>query len=172
MFQLFAWLKSSLLDNINIFTICGTPYMWIPDGVLHDIFPVAIDCLEEPSFFRHLLHNVFWWKNWLQIEPLCLYFQPFINCLLYVNEALFPLLEKTSINNDLKTNFNITCIVLFSDKQNTKHVSQLSLGTKQTIMYFHLSQKQYTALIMSAQQALLDQSISFKFAVSFSYSAC
>ena len=68
-------------------------YLWVLDRVLHDLLPVAVDGLEEPSLLGHLLHDVLRAEDGLQVEPLGLHLQPLINRLLHMEQTLLPNLE-------------------------------------------------------------------------------
>ena len=72
-------------------------HMRVLDSVLHDVAPVAVDGLEQPSFLRHLLHDVLGGEDRLEIKPLRLHFEPLVNRLLNADQALLPFLQNGKI---------------------------------------------------------------------------
>ena len=77
-------------QNTQLTTTMTIKYLGVPDSVLHDLFPVAVNHLEEATFLRHLLHDVFWAEDRLQVQPLGLHFEPFVNGVLGANQCLLP----------------------------------------------------------------------------------
>ena len=67
--------------------------MWIPDGVLHDVLPVAVDSLKESSLLGHLLHDVLRREDGLEVEPLRLHLEPLVDGVLDADQLLLPLLD-------------------------------------------------------------------------------
>ena len=77
-------------------------YLGVFDNMSHNILPVSVNCLKQSSFFWHLSHDIFRGEDRLQIQPLCLHLQPFINSVLYTEQPLFPFLY--NINTFLDIN--------------------------------------------------------------------
>ena len=67
-----SWHPSSFLSE-------RVTYLGIFGGVFHDIFPVFVYDEEEASLLGHLLHDVLWGEDGLQVEPLRLHLQPLVN---------------------------------------------------------------------------------------------
>jgi len=68
-------------------------YERLLDGVLHDVSPVVVDDLKHLSLLRHLLHDVLGREDRVEIQPLRLYLQPFIDRFLDLDHSFFPLTD-------------------------------------------------------------------------------
>lgn len=65
-------------------------HLWVVHTVFHDIPPMLVYNLKKTALLRHLLHDVLWTEDGLQVKPLTLYLQPLIYSVLDTDQTLLP----------------------------------------------------------------------------------
>lgn len=84
--------------------------MYVFDGVLHNVLKIPVNKKKQSTLLGHLLHDILGGEDWIQIEPLRLHFQPFIDRLLYPNYAVLPLFYFLLKRLDELWSFHCNCL--------------------------------------------------------------